>query len=64
VKYTINKWINPKEDNRRGVKITAQCYTMVKIPCAEQGDKRTQMWNKGQGQTKRGVDYNTRTKNK
>jgi hypothetical protein len=37
---------------------------MVKIPCAEQGDKRTQLWNKGQGQTERGGDYETRTKNK
>ena len=60
----INKQINPKQNNSRGVKIVALCYTMVKIPCAEQGDKRTQLWNKGQGQTERGGHYKTRTKNK
>jgi hypothetical protein len=34
---------------------------MVKIPCAEQGDKGTQLWHTQQGQTERGGDYKTRT---
>lgn len=44
----FNRQINPKQNNTRGVKIVAQCYSIVKIPCAEQGDG----------------DYKTRTKNK
>jgi hypothetical protein len=44
-----NKKINPKQKNKKKKKIIAQCYSMVKIPCAEEGDKRTQLWNKGHG---------------
>jgi len=34
VQYVINKWINPKQNIRRG-KVLAQLYSMVKIPHAE-----------------------------
>lgn len=30
-----------------------QHYSMVKIPYAEWGDTRTQLWRRGQGQTER-----------
>jgi len=41
---------NPRQ-NRRG-KVIAQKYYMVKIPRAEPGDTRTQLWSKEHGQNK------------
>jgi hypothetical protein len=42
---------NPIQNNRRG-KVIAQSYYTVKIPRAELGDTRTQLWSKEQGQNK------------
>jgi hypothetical protein len=50
----FNTWII-QEKTKEG------SYYMVKIPCVEPGDTRTQLWRKEQGQSKRGrrlEDYN------
>jgi hypothetical protein len=42
---------NPKQNIRRG-KVTAQCYSTVKISHAEPGHTRSQIWSKRQGKRK------------
>jgi len=50
MQYLINKL---KIQNNRREKVLVQLYSMVKIPCAELGDTRTQLRDKGQGQSER-----------
>jgi hypothetical protein len=45
---------NPKQNNRTG-EVIDQCYSMVKISCAELGDTRNELWSKEQGQSERGM---------
>jgi len=37
---------------------------MIKIPCTEPADTRTELWSKGQGEGTEEGYQNTRTKNK
>jgi hypothetical protein len=45
-----------------GMKAVAQRYSVVKIPCAERGDTRTQLLSKRQGLTKREMRLEDQTK--